>query len=101
MTALLVRDAEIAARLTPFRTVRRNAAPAATRVRDEVGKLMAQGAIDLGFAMRAEEGIQSNDVAMEIRAPGRGPQPRTPHDAHEWSEEDRADGLQHLARLRF
>jgi hypothetical protein len=82
MTALLVRNPEIAARLAPLGSVRRNPSPLPARVRDEVGELMAEGAVDLFRAMRSEQRIERDEVVAVISAPRRGAESRAPLDAH-------------------
>ena len=58
VTTLFVANAEIMARRTPFRTVRQNAPPAGTKLREKVRQFMAQCSIDLGESMFAESRIQ-------------------------------------------
>lgn len=58
MAALLIGDPELAACGAPFRAVRLDTAPSRSRVRDEMRKLMAQGAIDFLRSMLAQPRIQ-------------------------------------------
>ena len=51
VTAVLVRDAEVAARLPPLRAMRRDPAASPARVSNKMGELVPQGAIDLGGPM--------------------------------------------------
>ena len=58
VTTLFVADAEIVARRAPFQTVRQDAPPASTKLREEVRQFMTQCSIDLGKSMFAEPRIQ-------------------------------------------
>ena len=58
VTTLFVANAEIMARRAPFLTVRENAPPAGTKLREKVRQFMAQCSIDLGESMFAESRIQ-------------------------------------------
>lgn len=65
MTTRFIRDPEIAASLAPFRAMRRDAATLYAKMRDEMGELMAQGAIDLGVSVLAEPRVQRNESLLE------------------------------------
>ena len=94
MATLFVANAEIATRLPPLRPMRRDAAAAATSVRQEMRQLVTQCAVDLGFAMLTKQGIERDQVAVIICASGSGAEPRVPLHAYERHELPRTDGLQ-------
>jgi len=48
MTTRLILDAEVAAGLAPFRTMRWNTPATRSELREQMGQLVAQRAIDLG-----------------------------------------------------
>ena len=58
VTTLFVANAEIMARRAPFRSVRQDAPPTGTELREEVRQFMTQCSIDLGKSMFAEPRIQ-------------------------------------------
>ena len=58
MTTLFVANAEIMARRAPFRTVRQDAPPAGTELREKMRQFMTQCSIDFGKRMFAEPRIQ-------------------------------------------
>ena len=91
MTTLLVADPKIAARLPPFRSVRRDAAAAAARMREEVRELVPQSAIHLIIAVLAQERVERDQVAVVIRATGSGPQSRAPDYGDERHDLQRTD----------
>ena len=82
MAALLVGDAEVAAGLAPLGAVWRDPPAAAPGVRDQMGELVPQGAIDLRFAMLPEEGIQADDISVILRAPCRRSESAAPDYTH-------------------
>ena len=63
VAARFVGDAEVAAGFAPGRAVRRNASPAGAELGQQMGQLMAQGAIDLGRVVLAQAWIQRDQVA--------------------------------------
>ena len=58
VTTLFVANAEIVTGRAPFRTVRQNAPPTGTKLREEMRQLMTQCSVDLGKSMFAEPWIQ-------------------------------------------
>ena len=98
MTALLVANAEIAARLAPFWSVRRNPPPLPAGMRDEVSELVAQRAIDLLRTVRSEQRIERDEVVPVISAPGGGAESRAPLDANALGQGCQTDVAQHFAR---
>ncbi|MEY2550436.1 MAG: hypothetical protein QOG12_580 [Verrucomicrobiota bacterium] len=58
MAAGFVADAEIVAGATPFRAMRRDAPAASAKLGEQVGQLMAQGAIDFGGVVIAQARVQ-------------------------------------------
>lgn len=91
VTARFISQTEIAAGLAPFGTVRRNATALRARMRDEMRKLMTQGAIDFSTAVLAEARIQRNELIPKVRAPGCAAKPRIPCYSHEWNKRLRTD----------
>src|SRR5205814_3788326 len=62
MAARFISDAEIAAGLTPGYAVRRNAPPAGAELGQQMGQLMAHGAIDLRRVVLAKARVQRYQV---------------------------------------
>jgi hypothetical protein len=58
VTTLFVANAKIVTSRAPFRTVRQNAPPPGTKLREEVRQFMTQCSIDLGKSMFVESRIQ-------------------------------------------
>ena len=95
-----IADAEIVAGLPPFGSMRRDATATATSCMcDEMRQLVAERAVDLSFAVLAEQRIKGDDVASEIGAAGGGAETRVPDYLNERHELNGSDIAQHLARL--
>ena len=71
MTALFIRDAEVGAGTSPFDSMRREPPAPGARLSEEMRQFVAQGAVDLGFAVRAQPAIKQ-DARDSIFGPARG-----------------------------
>src|SRR5205807_6870538 len=78
VTSRFIADAEIAAGLAPFGSVRRNAATTGAELRKEMGQLVPQRPIDLERVVFAQTRIQRNELAPKIRAARGAEKPRVP-----------------------
>ncbi len=72
MAARFPGDPKVGAGATPFRSVGCDPAAASAGLGEEVGQLMAQGAIDFRLAVRGEAAIEQNARVAELRPPGGG-----------------------------
>lgn len=68
MATRFARDAEIGARDAPFHTVRRDPLAARAKLREQMRQFVAQGAIDLRFAVSAEAAIENHPCCLKFRA---------------------------------
>ena len=101
MAARFVRDAEIAARLSPLRTLRENSPATGTKLREQMRQLMAQCSIDLWDSVIGKARIQGNQFSTKICAPGRGFHPRVPFHPDFTRERRRVKSAQEFPRLKF
>src|SRR5205814_1603117 len=80
VAARFIGDAEVAAGLAPGGAMRWNAPPAGAELGQQMGKLMAHGAIDLGRVVLAQARVQRDQVAARIGPACRAEEPRIPFD---------------------
>ena len=78
MAARFISNTEIKTGLAPGRAVRGNAPPARAELSEQMGELVAQGAIDLRRVVFAQAWIQRDEVAARIGPPRRAEEPRIP-----------------------
>ncbi len=82
MAARFPRDPEIGAGTPPIRSVRGEAAAAGAKLGQEMGQLVAQGAIDLGRAVGGQARIQKHPTAGKFGPAGGGTQAPRPFHLH-------------------
>ena len=99
MSARLVGDSQVPAGLPPFGAVWRNPAAAGAELGEQMGQLMAQGAVDLRGVMLAQARIERDKFAAKIRAAGGAEKARVPFHLHRGREFRRVECLQQLSRF--
>jgi len=75
-------DAEIGASSLPFRAVRRNPPAAGPKLREQMGQLVAQSAINFNFSVRTEPAIEQDPRGPEFGATRGAAQTRRPFHLH-------------------
>lgn len=101
VTARFVRDAEVAAGLSPFSAVWRDAATPGSELREQMGQLVAQGALDFRGVVVAESRVERDEITPRIGAAGRAEKARIPFDANFRCEFGGVDRGENFARRRF
>jgi len=96
-----IRDTEVATGAAPFRTVRRNPSAAGAELRQQMGQLMAESAVDFRAVMLAEPRIHRDEVTMRIRAARGAEEPRIPFHMDFAGEFFGAKWRENFARSRF
>ena len=99
MGARFVGDPKVAAGVSPFRAVGRQAAPARAELGQEMGQFMAQGAVDLGGVVFAQTRIQGDEGAAEIGPAGGAEKASIPFDAEIASQFRSIEGLEQFPRF--
>lgn len=89
-------QAEVAAGVPPLGAVGLDAPPGAGSG-DEVGELVAQGAVDLGFAEGADAGIEGDAGVAVVGEAGGGAHAGVPEDFDGIRENVAADGMEEVA----
>jgi hypothetical protein len=82
MAPRFVRDAQILARLTPFGPMRRDLPATDAMLREEVGKLMTQGALDFRGRDLNELRVERNRLGSPACETGRRSEPGIPFHGH-------------------
>jgi hypothetical protein len=90
MAARLTRNPEIGARLPPLRPVRLNAPPAGAVMREKVGQLVQERALDLSVSVIREARVQCDREAAIVCATSRSAEPAAPVDFNAGRDRDRA-----------
>jgi hypothetical protein len=67
MTALFIRDSQIAASLPPLEAMGQDAAPTGAKLSEDMREFMAQGAINFARMLKQSR-VQRNDLLPIIRA---------------------------------
>ena len=101
MATRFVLDAEIAAGAAPLRAVRRNAPATRAELREQMGQLVAERAIDLGGILFAQPRIQGDQVAARIGASGGAEEARIPFHVDGARELVGVERRQDFARFGF
>jgi hypothetical protein len=75
MAARFIRDSKVGTGAAPFQPVRRDAAAASARLREEMGQLMAQRAIDLRGAVIGQPTVERYKRGTIFGTTGGGAEP--------------------------
>lgn len=83
MAAAFVANSEIVTSRTPLRPVRQNPSPSGPKLRQKMGQLVPQRAIDFVGAVFVQARIQRDEFVPKGCAPGASSEPRLPFHASE------------------
>jgi len=70
MATRFAADAEIGASPPPFRSMRSDPSATCPKLREQMGQFVAQGTIDLGFAVRAKTTVKQDTRGPVLGATG-------------------------------